>query len=64
MRDRRGEIKTEGKREWKKKKKKRKKERESECVCRIGVVDIRTDGIHLSPPEVLMGRASLLVGRP
>lgn len=61
----RGEIKkgreSEKGREWVKE---REGERERETACRIGVLDIWTDSIHLSPPGVPMGRASLLVVKP
>lgn len=33
-------------------------------VCRFGEPNIPADSIHLSPPGVPMGRASLLVGKP
>lgn len=45
-------------------KRERERGRERETACRIGVLDIWTDSIHLSPPGVPMGRASLLVVKP
>lgn len=43
---------------------KRERENKRETVCRIGVLDIQTDSIHLSLPGVLMGSLSLLAGKP
>lgn len=56
VRDRGGGIQQE-----KEEEKRKKKEGKGESVC--GVLDIQTDSIHLSPPGVPVGRASLL-GRP